>query len=421
MADGEKRITRSQSTSSTSSSWLGLGDYFPYGREARIARSPQNSPISSPAHVQTGQQTFFPSPESNSLPPINQQRSRSPRLLLNNNNMTQEGDTLATLSTALSGLQVSSRKPELPPFDKNAIEKWIRRVESAYIRSGISSPLEKFAFIESKFPVDEDPAVDEFLFGDPTSENWTAFCDYLRKRYGKTTRQKVAAILDPMHMDGRTPSQYYAKLKQSYDNITLDDIVKEICIRQLPTDLQQTICKDTESMAAKDMMAFADKFYNPDGSRLHKKPASVNVIKTAPMQQQQQQQQPHTPAFEDDDGSQASGGEINAVRGRGNFQNNRQGGYNNARSKSRGRSFGGGGGYGNNNNGGRFGNNNNGGFSNNGGFNNNGGGNRNNNNNRQKQNDPSLCFYHNKFGDQAERCDIGCAKSKAGNGQAPRQ
>ena len=327
-----------------------------------------------------------------------------------------DGDTLATLSTALSGLQVSSRKPELPPFDKNAIEKWIRRVESAYIRAGISAPVEKFAFIESKFPVDEDPAVDEFLFGEPTAENWTAFCDYLRKRHGKTTRQKAAAILEPMKMDGRCPSQYYAKLKQSYDDVTFDQIVKEICIRQLPPDLQQTMCKDTENMSAKDMMSFADKFFNPDGSRLHKKPVSVNAVHSTPIPQQQQQ---YTPVFNDDDGSQASGGDVNAIRGRGNFQGNRQGNFNNARSKSRGRSYGGGG-YNNNN-----------GYNSGGGYNNarsnnnnNGGGykgNNNNNNRQQQRHDPALCFYHNKFGDKAERCDIGCAKAKAGNGQSPRQ
>ena len=320
-----------------------------------------------------------------------------------------DGDTLATLSTALSGLQVSSRKPELPPFDKNAIEKWIRRVESAYIRSGITSPLEKFAFIESKFPVDEDPAVDEFLFGEPTTENWSAFCNYLRKRHGKTQRQKAAAILEPMHMDGRTPSQYFAKLKQSYDDITLDQIVKEICVRQLPSDLQQTICKDTENMSAKDMMSFADKFYNPDGSRLHKKPASVNVVQPNVNQQQQQH---HTQAYSDDDGSQASGGDVNAIRGRGGFQGNRQGNYNNARSKSRGRPFGNGGYNNNNNGGGRNNNNSNGGYR---------GNNSNNNNRQQQRHDPSLCFYHNKFGDRAERCDIGCAKAKTGNGQSPRQ
>ena len=329
-----------------------------------------------------------------------------------------DGDsTLATLSTALSGLQVSSRKPELPPFDKTSIEKWIRRVESAYIRSGITLAREKFAFIESKFPVDEDPAVDEYLFGEPTDANWEAFTAYLRQRYGKTKRQKVSAILDPIKMDGRTPSQYFAKLRQGYDDITLDDIVKEICVRQLPVDLQQTICKDTEKLSAKEMMAFADKYYNPDGSRIHKKPAAVNAIRqpTNPTHSSSAFSQPFS---NNDDNNDDDNVDVNAIRGRSNFRPQQGGGgYGGARSKSRGR-FGNNNGGGFNNNNGGFNNNNNGGRNNNGGQNNNNGGQR----GQNRQNDPSLCFYHNMYGDKARKCDFGCAKSnKSGNGSSPRQ
>ena len=315
--------------------------------------------------------------------------------------MGDEG-AIASLSTALTGLSVSSRKPDLPPFDKTSIDKWIRRVESAYIRSGITTAIEKFAFIESKFPVDEDPAVDEYLFGPATDDNWDAFCAYLKKRYGKTIRQKAAAVLEPIQMDGRTPSQYFAKLKQSYDDVKLDDIVKEICLRQLPNDIAQTICKATEKATAKEMMEFADSFFNPDGSRLHKKPATVNAVAATPP----------TPAFtapfpSNNNNNIRDDTDVNAIRGRGGFNRSRQynnngnnsNSYNNSRSKSRGRPF-------NNNNNG-YGNNN-GNFSRN-------------NNNQQRNNDPTLCFYHNKFGDKAERCDIGCAKARPGNGQSPRQ
>ena len=319
---------------------------------------------------------------------------------------------IASLSSALSGLQVSSRKPDLPPFDKNSIDKWIRRVESAYIRAGITSAREKFAFIESKFPVDEDPAVDDFLFGDPTDENWDNFCAYLRKRHGKTKKQKVAAILEPISMDGRTPSQYYAKLRQSYDDVTLDDIVKEICLRQLPTDLQQTICKDTEKMSAKELSEFADKYFNPDGSRLHKKTPSVNAIRST--QQQQQQPAAASAAFSMPFQDNNETDEVNVIRGRQNHNNNRQNGngFNNGRSKSRSRFSG----NNNSNNNGNY-NSNNASRNNGGGF---GGGNGNSRGN-SKPNDPSMCFYHNMYGDKARKCDIGCSKAKSGNGLSPRQ
>ena len=206
-------------------------------------------------------------------------------------------------------------------------------------------------------------------------------------------------------MDGRTPSQYFAKLKQSYGDISLDDIVKEICVRQLPVDLQQTMCKDTEGLTASEMMKFADKFYNPDGSRIHKKPPSINAVsatKTNP--------NPTTAAFtspfNNNDEQDDENNDVNAVRGRSGFQQQRQNGFNNGRSKSRGR-------FGNNNNNGG------GGFQNR-----NGGGYNNSNNNKQnnnRQHDPALCFYHNMYGEKARKCDFGCAKGKQGNGPSPRQ
>ena len=316
---------------------------------------------------------------------------------------------LTNLSTALSGLSVSSRKPDLPAFDKTAIEIWIRRVESAFIRAGITAANEKFAFVESKFAVNEDPAIDKFLFGSPTDENWTAFCTYLKKRYGKTVRQKAASVLDPISMDGRTPLQYLARLQQSCEGITLDDVLKEICMRQLPNDVQHVICKATEAMSVEDMMTYAESYYNPDGSRLTKKPTTINAVESRPVAPSSNTSA-FTPVFEDDNNNNTVGGDINAVRGR--FQSNQRGGFRgnsfNNRSQSRGRS-----GYNNNNrnsNGGGFGN-----------SNSNNNGNSNNNNNRTRRDDPTLCFYHNQFGDKAKKCDIGCAKSNQGNGKSPRQ
>ena len=393
MGDEDRRVTRAQAaSSSTWGQFLGLTNP-PYGRDARRLRSPNSSPATSPIPptsplATSQQQVFFPSPD-NSRP--------LPTVENNNDNM---GDAaLQSLSTALSGLTVSSRKPDLPAFDKTAIEIWIRRVESAYIRAGITSALEKFAFIESKFAVNEDPVVDKFLFGDPTDAQWTEFCNYLKKRHGKTTRQKVAAVLEPAQMDGRTPMQYLARLQQNTDGITIDDIYKEICMRQLPNDIQHVICKATETMNVTDMMTYAESFYNPDGSRLMKKPASVNVVENAANASSNS----FTTPYFDNNGDEASGGDINAIRGRQNFQKNRP--YNNnnnfARSKSRGRSFGGGGAPSGGNN----------------GYNN---APRSNNNNNKPQ-DPTLCFYHNQFGDRAKKCDIGCAKQKSGNGPSPRQ
>ena len=305
------------------------------------------------------------------------------------------------LSSALSSLQASSRKPDLPTFDSANIDKWIKRVESAYIRSGVTRPQEKFAFVEGKIGVDLDPTIDEFLFGDSTEEQWVAFCAYLRKRYGPTDRQRAAAVLEPIKRDDRIPSNYFSKLNETIGNITLDEVIKEICIRSLPNDIQQTICKATESMSAKDTMAYADSFFSNDGSRLHKAPAPVHHVQQGPTQAPQEQQQQQflsesrgsfpgsfTAPFGGNNDNWIAQSNVNEVNDRGRTHD-RGGNNNNNRLRS--------------NNRGRF--------------------NNNYNNGRNlASGNPMMCFYHEQYGTRARNCTQPCAwKDKSGNGQGHRR
>ena len=70
-----------------------------------------------------------------------------------------EQETIRALTEALQGMKASSRKPDLPAFDQNNIELWIKRVDNAYRRAGVTDPKDKFAHIESKFAVDIDSRI----------------------------------------------------------------------------------------------------------------------------------------------------------------------------------------------------------------------------------------------------------------------
>ena len=315
--------------------------------------------------------------------------STSPSTTTSTMGDTDSNTAINNLSTALSGLQASSRKPDLPPFDVKNIDKWIKRVESAYIRSGVTLPQEKFAFVESKIGVDVDPTIDEFLFGDPTQEQWSAFCAYLRQRYGPSKRQRVAAVLEPIKRDGMTPSNFFSRLKDMMGDITLDEVVKEICIRSLPSDVQQTICKATESMGAQDTMKYADSFFANDGSRLHKPVPSINNIERPPSVVQQQQPQ-FTTAFNDQDSQEQA--EVNAAfsRPRPSQQSNyskKIGNTSNGNSGSKS--------SGQNNN--RFGNSQGG--------------------NSFANNNSTVCSFHERFGERARQCRKPCSWKDQGNGQ----
>ena len=285
-------------------------------------------------------------------------------------------ETAAAAATVPDAIK---RKPEIPAFDKKNVDHWIRRTENAFIRALCNTPREKFAFLETKFPVDFNPRINEYLWGDPTEANWTAFLNYLRSEYGTTKQQRAAVILDGFKRDSKRPSQYVALLNDKTKDIDLEDVKKEMLIRELPTDVQRMLQERIENFSLEEAAKYADAYFDQDGKlRQSNKTASINAVPTSV--------DDYTAPFSDECD------DINAVNRR--FPN-RRGGFSNRGGRSR----------------------------------------------PQKPqapykpqtpapqskpqpqtNDPSLCYYHNFYGDRAKKCDVGCSrfdeKRFAGNGKA---
>ena len=273
-----------------------------------------------------------------------------------------------TAAAAASVPDAIKRKPEIPPFDKAHVEHWIRRTENAFIRALVTSPREKFAFLETKFAVDFNPRINDFLWGDPTQDNWDNFIAYLKKEYGSTKQQRAAVVLDGFKRDGKKPSQYVALLEDKTKDLTLDDVRKEMLLRELPTEVQRMLQEKFESLSLQDAAKAADVYFDQDGKPRHvNKNPSVNAVHESEF----------TTAFSND------GDNINAIGRR--FPNQRG---NSSQRGNRGRSQRGG-----NNSRPTFGNQN--------------------PTPQQKPKpviDPTLCFYHNEYGSKARKCDVGCSR-----------
>ena len=265
------------------------------------------------------------------------------------------------------------RKPEIPSFDKAHVDHWIRRTENAFIRANVNSPREKFAFLETKFPVDFNPRINDFLWGDPTADRWTEFIAYLRTEYGTTKQQRASVFLDGLKRDGKRPSQYVAHLNDKTKDVSITDLKKEMLLREMPTDIQRMLQERFETMTLEEAAAAADAYFDQDGKLRQKTPA-INAVTN-------QTRELTPPPVEDSD-------EINAVGRR--FNNSRSGNFQRGKQPFK----------------------------------------KPQSSNAptpqpktpQKQSDPNLCFYHNEFGIKAKKCEVGCSrfdeKRFAGNGKA---
>ena len=314
------------------------------------------------------------------------------------------------------------RRPTLPAFDANNVDNWIRRVESAFARLSITDPKVKFANIDEKIEVTSDPILNRLFTGTPTADKWDELIKYLKKKHGKTIKQRAITVIEGTDRDGRTPSQLWALMLDKAGDVSLDDVLKEQLLRRLPSDVRGHLRDKMKGKTGQEVAEMADEYFGPDGKPLDKSSASgINSVQKSSMKQttsrptrsptrstppDQSTDQTFTSAFDDNDDAN----DVNAVR----FKNGQKQNFkvrNGGRSQSRGR-------YSSS------------GSSNNPRYSDS----INNDNNFARGNSSSsssrpaatkkvasLCFYHDKFGDKARSCVDPCILSsqhKAGNAKA---
>ena len=304
----------------------------------------------------------------------------------------------ATQSSSTQQVQ-TLRKPDLPVFDKKNVEIWIRRVEAAYARVNCTSPALKFAHLDSKIEVNSDPIVDGYLFGEATEDSWNAFLNYLRTRYAPTKKDRALAVINGIPREGRTPSQLAAVMKEKAGAVTVDDILKEQLLKQLPQDVLKHLVDRVDALTFDETAKLADSWFDRDGKPLLQTSAtSVNAVAPAshpsipPSTASAAAPAPSasfTAAYGQDDEET----DVNAVRfrqgQRQNFNVNNRGG---SRGRGRGSS---------NNNGSKKQNNNTNSYGNSASY-------PSSSSSSSGASKKKICDFHIKFGEEARRCEQWC-------------
>ena len=196
---------------------------------------------------------------------------------------TPDADALATASAATTtSTNNHIKKVELPNFDKKNIHTWIRRVEAAFGRAGVTLAKDKFFFIEAKLDVHLNPRINEFLCGESTDETWDTFLEYLQDEYGRTKEQQAALFLKGIPRDNLRPTQHLAKIKDLIKDIDLSDLVKEMVLQDLPSTVRQTLAERPD-LSAEAAAKAADCYFDKDGRPKHSAgTASVSNVDQCP-------------------------------------------------------------------------------------------------------------------------------------------
>ena len=204
-----------------------------------------------------------------------------------------EAAVAAALANQTNQVQ-ALRRPDLPPFDKEHIEVWIRRIEFSYARSNITKPTDKFAFLEKMFHSKDDSKINAFLWGAHNNTTWGQFTDYLKERYGRTKKQEVSTLLDGIPRDGRRPTALAELINELTPTVTIDDIKKEVFLKQMPTTVRQLIADKVDDLSFMETAKACDKHFDQSG-KLKESPNITAVHHVSSLRQPRQQQQQDQP------------------------------------------------------------------------------------------------------------------------------
>ena len=169
------------------------------------------------------------------------------------------------------------KRPELPAFDKANIHLWIQRVESAYAREEVTDPKQKFAFLESIIGVNLGPTINNYMFGEATAESWTSFLAYLKETYGPTKEARCSTYLDGIKRNGLRPSDHLALIRDCAKAVSLDDLQKQLILRELPLDVKKILQDKVTDLDAAATAALADTHFAKDGQPLNRG-SSINSV-----------------------------------------------------------------------------------------------------------------------------------------------
>lgn len=344
--------------------------------------------------------------------------------------------TEAAVTAALSNQtnQVRSlRKPELPPLDKKNIEQWISRIEYAYTRAEVKKAKDKLAFLESKFTGCDDAQLNELLKG-TTDDDWTKFVDYLRDIYGRTKEDQINSLLSGFPRESRRPQQLASHIRERIGKINLDDILKEVLLKEIPAEVRQHAATAIKTL---DFQATADHleiYFDKQGRVLNSSKSSTGIHSVQPqqhrsrplqssMKQENPSQTTSTPSTQPSEpstsfttafNSEEEANDVNAVRFRRDGQKQTFNVSN--RTQSRGRSQRNDSSRNSSSNGGnssqsssvsRY-SSNGGRFSGNSSSNNSSQFNGSSSGNNNPRSQSKVCSYHNQYGDKARSCKEGC-------------
>ena len=271
-------------------------------------------------------------------------------------------DTNKYFDSVSEQLEVQALNIRLPEYVAHDPECWLAQIESQFDLGRITSQTTKYRYLVSAIPKCLVSDLRDLIITPPASAPYDTLKTAILKRNSPSEPAKLEALLHGLQLDDRTPSQLLRLMRQVAGNFANDEsLLKHIWLKRMPTSVTSVLAMLVDTATLDHLAASADTImdYIPPSSRLIANTTHVPSTSTSPNIHD---------LYKCIEQLQIS---VNSIKA--DNQRLRE------RSRSRSRS----------------------------------------NSRSRKPNNPAFCYYHNRFGSHARKCEQPCNFEKPqGNSQA---
>lgn len=273
----------------------------------------------------------------------------------------------------------------LPTFWSNSVAAWFFQVEAQFTIGQVKSDLKKYNYVVASLPQDVAESLMDIFESPPETDLYKNLKDTLIKRHSLSIEKRIKQLVSDEEIGDRRPSEFYRRMKilAGATATVGDDFLKKLWLNRLPNLISIALIPQSEG-ELETLLSTADKIWEAMSSSnsvsaLHNAPSSTangsNRIEDGRFSRLEKEMQSLRHMISSLNFNQRN----SRSRSRENNENRSQ--IRNSRSNSRRRQF---------------------------------------------DRRGSLCWYHFKYGDQAQKCVQPCRRnltpassSAATNSQSP--
>ena len=167
--------------------------------------------------------------------------------------------------------QVQNLNFRIPEYIANDPEVWLTQIECQFDNGRVTSQLVKFRYLVSALPPSLIPELRDLILTPPAELPYDTLKAALLKRTSPSQATQLEVLLNHLHLDGRKPSQLLRLMQQHAGNLAHNDqLLKHIWFKRLPTSVTSVLAMYVDTATLDHLAASADQImdYLPPSSQL---------------------------------------------------------------------------------------------------------------------------------------------------------